>query len=242
MRVGILGVGEIGKALHSLYEKHGIQSIKKDINSKIDFSDLTVLNICIPYSKKFENIITNQIVESSAKLTIIHSTIPIGTTRSIKSILSHHIVHSPIIGSHPFLKESLETFTKFIGSPDTKAIKLTEEHYNKIKIKYKSFDSFESTETAKLLCTSYYGMCIAWHDYMKSVCDENLIDFSVIKHWNEIYNEGYKKLNASKYNRPILDPPKNHKIGGHCVIPNAKLLNKTNPNKFLKELLKYDSK
>jgi UDP-glucose 6-dehydrogenase len=242
MRIGILGVGEIGKALHSLYEKHGIESIKKDINSKVNFSDLTVLNVCIPYSKKFENIVTNQIIDSSARLTIIHSTVPIGTTRNIKSILTHHVVHSPVIGSHPFLRESLETFTKFIGSPDHKAIKLTEEHYDKLKLNYKSFDSYESAETAKLLCTSYYGLCIAWHDYMNSVCKDNNIDFSVIKEWNKNYNEGYKKLNCSKYNRPILEPPQDHKIGGHCVIPNAKLLIKTNPNIILKEILKYDSK
>jgi len=238
MKIGILGIGEIGKALHSLYEKHGIQSIKKDVNTKVDFNNLTVLNICIPYSKKFENIVINQIIESSAKLTIIHSTIPIGTTRNIKSILSHHIVHSPVIGSHPFLKESLETFTKFIGSPDPKAIKLTKDHYDKIKIDYQIFDSFESTEAAKLLCTSYYGICIAWHDYMKSVCEQNSLDFSIIKDWNMAYNDGYAKLNYSKYNRPILDPPKN-KIGGHCVIPNAELLNTTNPSKLLQEILKF---
>jgi len=237
MKVGILGLGEVGKALDSLYEEHGIHAIKKDIKSKVEFRDLSVLNICIPYSKKFEEIVTNEIIESSPKLTIIHSTVQIGTCRNIKKLLSYHIVHSPVIGSHPFLKDSLKTFKKFIGSNDKKAIKLAEEHYDRIHIKYKSFDSFETTETSKLLCTTYYGLCIAWHEYMKNVCDDNDIDFSVIKDWNNEYNAGYKEMGISNVIRPILYPPKG-KIGGHCVIPNAELLNKFKTNTMIKEILK----
>ena len=242
MRVGILGIGEVGSALNSLYESKNIHTIKKDIKSNIIFKDISVLNICIPYSKKFIDIVLAEILECNPKLTIIHSTVPIGTTAQIKKVLTHHIVHSPVIGSHPFLVESLETFVKHIGSNDEKAIKLAEDHYEKLKIKYKSFASFEATEAAKLLCTTYYGLCIAWHDHMKSICDEHGINFSVIKEWNDNYNEGYKKLDLSMYNRPILNPPENKKIGGHCIIPNAKLLESTNSSKLLKEILKYDNK
>jgi UDP-N-acetyl-D-mannosaminuronate dehydrogenase len=242
MKVGILGLGEVGGALASLYESMKIHTIKKDIDDDdVKFKDISILNICIPYSKKFKNIVLCEILSCNPKLTIIHSTVPIGTTAQIKKVLTHHIVHSPVIGSHPFLVESLETFVKHIGSSDEKAIKLTEDHYNKLKIKYKSFDSYEATETAKLLCTTYYGLCIAWHDQMKSICDEYNIDFSIIKEWNQNYNEGYNKLGLSMYNRPILNPPKDKKIGGHCIISNAKLLESTNPTKLVKEILKYDS-
>jgi hypothetical protein len=237
MKVGVLGLGEIGSALCDLYKDHNITPIKKDLKIRNSFKELSVLNICIPYGPKFENIVTNEIIESGAKLTIIHSTVPVGTTANIKKSLTSYIVNSPVVGSHPFLKDSLESFVKYIGSPDKKAIKLAKEHYDKIGIKYKSYASFEATETAKLLCTTYYGLCITWHEYMKKVCDENDIDFSLIKEWNKDYNEGYKKFNLEKYNRPILNPPEG-KIGGHCVIPNAKLLNKLFPSSLIKEILK----
>lgn len=237
MKVGILGHGEIGKALHELYKDAKIVPIIRDLKHKKPFDNLNVLNICIPYSNDFGIIVQNKILETNAKLTIIHSTVPIGTTKNIKKNLTHHIIHSPVIGSHPFIKKSLTTFIKFIGSSDHKAIRLAQQHYKLLGIKNKVINSSDSTEAAKLLCTTYYGLCIAWHDYMKFICDEHEIDFSIIKEWNNNYNEGYKKLKLSKYNRPILDHP-NGKIGGHCVIPNAELLNKQHPNNIIKEILK----
>lgn len=239
MKNGILGFGEIGKALFSLYKEKKIDVIIKDINDNFYFNDINVLNVCIPYNNKFINIINNEIKRSNPKLTIIHSTVPIGTTKKIKIPLNCYIVNSPIVGSHPLLKKSLKTFIKFIGSNDKKAIKLAKKHYKLLGIKHKSFNTFETTETAKLLCTSYYGLCIAWHDYINDVCKTNNIDLSIIKKWNKNYNDGYNKLNLSMFTRPILNPPKNKKIGGHCIIPNAKLLNKFLPNQMIKHILKF---
>jgi UDP-N-acetyl-D-mannosaminuronate dehydrogenase len=239
MKNCILGFGEIGKALFSLYKEKKIDVIKKDINDNFYFNNIDVLNVCIPYSNKFINIINDEIKKCNAKLTIIHSTVPIGTTKKIKIPLNSHIVNSPIVGSHPFLKKSLKTFIKFIGSNDKKAIQLAKKHYKKLDIKSKSFNTFETTETAKLLCTSYYGLCIAWHDYINDVCKINNIDSSVVKKWNKNYNYGYNKLNLSMFTRPILNPPKNKKIGGHCIIPNAELLNNFLPNEMIKHILKF---
>jgi hypothetical protein len=42
--------------------------------------------------------------------------------------------------------------------------------------------------------------------------------------WNENYNQGYAELGETQFIRPILQPMKG-KIGGHCVVNNASLLN-----------------
>jgi hypothetical protein len=49
---------------------------------------------------------------------------------------------------------------------------------------------------------------------------------------NNIYNEGYSILKPNVV-RPTLSAPEGP-IGGHCVVPNAKLLLKQVRSKFLK--------
>ena len=239
MKIGILGIGEIGRAFCSLYEEKKIKHLKKDIKHYFNFKNIDVLDICIPYGENFILTVEKEIEICKPKLTIIHSTVPVGTTGKIKLPKNCFIVNSPVIGSHPFLKKSIKSFIKHVGYDNKKAAKLIKTHYKSLNLKCKLFKSFESTETAKLLCTSYYGLCIAWHDYINDVCKCNNIDFSVIKKWNKNYNKGYTKLKLTKYIRPILDAPINKKIGGHCVIPNAILLNSDYPSPLIKEILQF---
>ena len=86
--------------------------------------------------------------------------------------------------------------------------------------------------TAKLLSTTYYGMCIAYTEEMGKMCDQTGADFDiVVEDWNNTYNEGYKKLNKPNVVRPVLFRiPDGQKIGGHCVVPNAILLKKMFPD------------
>lgn len=99
-----------------------------------------------------------------------------------------------------------------------------------------------TTEMGKLLDTSYYGLCIAWHGEMKKTCDKYKIDFEkAVADFNETYNEGYKKLGKKNVIRPILYPPKNG-ITGHCIIQNTEILKKYHKSKALDLILKYKPK
>ena len=242
MNIGILGYGEIGKALCKIYKKHKIEPTIKDLNSKCDFKKIDILNVCIPYSDEFLKIIIKEIVTHKPKFTIIHSTVPIGTTRIIQDQIGfkYKVVHSPIRGNHPKLKKSIITFRKYIGTNDYNTGRLVKKHFKTIGIKSRVIEKTENTEAFKLLCTSYYGVCIMWHNEMKKICDTFNLSFNLIKDWNETYNKGYIKLKQRKFNRPILNYSKNNKIGGHCVIPNAKILNNQFESNILKELIKYE--
>jgi len=97
----------------------------------------------------------------------------------------------------------------------------------------------ETSELAKLLSTTYYGMCIAWTGEMKKFCDEVGADFNeTVRMWNETYNEGYTELGHSNFVRPVLYSP-DGPIGGHCIIPNAKLLGKIKDSTALKLIEEY---
>ena len=242
-RIGILGCGEVGTSIKALYDPNLFDVLTKDKTDKIEtqLTQLDVLNICIPYTESFIKTVKEYIVSSNAEITIIHTTVPVGTTSLIDQELGGDrcIVHSPVRGNHPDLTKSLTTFVKYIGSPSPKSIKLAATHFRELNICLSTCNAYEKTEAAKLLCTTYYGLCIAWHNEIKKLCDKYNIEVSFIKDWNTTYNNGYSALGMSKFNRPILNPPVDNKIGGHCVVPNAELLDLAIDSQLIKEIIKY---
>ena len=222
-RIGSLGFGEIGQSISRLYDK---PVTVKDLNRIDDgFEELDVLQVCIPWSEEFADIVLEEMYATGAKLTIINSTIKPGTTKTIvdRSFGKLPVVHSPVRGMHPDLTESIQTFIKYIGADDISFSLAAEEHFKSIGVKTKSFMPSTSTEVGKLLSTSYYGIIIAWHAEMKRYCDKHGVDFEVMKDFNNSYNDGYRKMGRGNVVRPTLDPPEGM-IGGHCVRPNAEMI------------------
>lgn len=236
--VCILGYGEVGKAIESLYEGTGYIVRVKDIEPDDDIFGADLLHVCIPYSETFIDTVKSAIDAYRPLLTIIHSSVLPGTTSLLQSGLSSsYVVHSPVRGVHPRLAESLYVFLKYIGSDTEVGYNLAREHYNTLLIRSERLGDSKTTEIAKLLCTSYYGLCIAWHDMVAGICAEHAVSYDDIGKWNKTYNSGYKEMNMENVTRPVLYPPEG-KIGGHCVIPNAELLNSFSPNSMLDFILK----
>ena len=108
-------------------------------------------------------------------------------------------------------------------------------HYEELGIDYCLEENSDSTELAKLLSTTYYGLCIAWHGEMKKMCDKYNVRFDVIDEWTKTYNSGYKELGMPHVVRPALYPPKNG-IGGHCIVSNVEILLNDNESLALEGL------
>jgi UDP-N-acetyl-D-mannosaminuronate dehydrogenase len=235
-KIGILGFGEVGQAIAKFYPKPYI----KDLNRDDGLENCDVLNICIPYKdESFVDIVLEEISKANPKLVIIHSTVAPGTTKKIAEKIKVAVAHSPIRGVHPYLYEGIKTFIKYIGAESEEAGKRAEEHLNSLGIKTKVVIPSKASELAKLFCTTYYGLCIAWHGEMKRICDQEGLNFDeVATEFNKTYNEGYKALGKTNVIRPALVPPEG-KIGGHCVIPNAEILKKYYQSEAFDFILKY---
>lgn len=217
-KVGILGYGETGKAIAGFYKKPLI----KDLNRDDGFEGIEILHICIPWSNKFVDIVRHEIKKINPKLVIIHSTVAPGTIKKIGGMT----VHSPIRGVHPHLYSGIKTFVKYIGTDNKKAGDLAQRHLKSLGIKTKIFSPALTTELGKILDTTYYGLCIAWHGEMKEICNKFGVDFEkVVTDFNQTYNEGYTKLGKKNVIRPVLYPPQNGKPK-HCIVPNATILSK----------------
>jgi UDP-N-acetyl-D-mannosaminuronate dehydrogenase len=176
------------------------------------------------------------------ELTIIHSTVIPGTTKKLADIFNGMVVHSPIRGTHPDLYKGIKIFTKYIGTDNKKAGNLAKKHMRDLGIRTKIFFPSKTTEVGKLLDTTYYGICIAWYGEMKKICDKFKINFyQTVTDFNNTYNKGYTKIGKKNVVRPVLYPPIN-RIGGHCIISNAKILKKFLKSKFIDSILDYEKK
>jgi hypothetical protein len=236
-KISIVGYGEIGKSLHELYldfKQYDVKICDPYLNKDDNIYNSEFLNICIPYNKNFVSIVNNYILKYKPKITVIHSTVAPGTTLLIKG----NVCHSPNRGLHPNLKEGIKTFVKYIGSEDFKVSKEYAKHLHCLDIEYYICKNSKTSEYAKLIDTTYYGLCIAFHSDVKKICDKEIIDFEeVMTIYNKSYNDGYKKLNIKNVIRPVLYPT--DKIGGHCIIPNAEILSKYTDSSLVKNILKY---
>lgn len=234
--IGVVGYGEIGSAVFEIYKEKGYEVgiVDPYLGHSDDIAKCNILNICIPYSDDFVSIVNKYIDTYAPNITVIHSTVAPGTTKNIKG----KVCHSPVRGIHPNLKDGIKTFLKYIGSESQEVAQEYYEHLLSLDISAHICKDSLTSEYAKLLDTTYYGLCIAFHSDVMDLCEKNNIDFEeVMTIYNKTYNEGYSNFGKNNVIRPVLYPTK--QIGGHCVVPNAEILLQSFDSDALRYILKY---
>ena len=242
--IAILGLGEIGSAIKECYRRNSPQDkiiVRESGYDQFGGHQAKFLHVCIPGSlPDFNEIVLKAARDLGGECVIvIHSTVQVGTSEKIGK--SHKAtVHSPCRGIHPNLYEGLMTFVKFIGADDENAGKLASKELERIGMRCQVLKKSRTTELMKLLDTTYYSVCIAFHGYAKKLCDGEKLDFDeVMTLANDTYDEGYFSLGMPQVIRPVLTPPTGP-LGGHCCIPNAKLLKeKFGPDPIIKMVLDW---
>ncbi len=216
----VIGMGEVGKAIYrvlgdgpgngeNIYSKD-IEQSGADVLGRFD-----VLHICFPWSKNFIQYVKEYKILYTPSLIIIHSTVPIGTSSRLDA------VHSPVRGVHPYLYEGIKTFQKFFGGRQSDEAAMI---FQDCGIPTTCGLDAEETEAIKLWDTTYYGWNILFEKFVHDWCEKNGVRFDIVYTIaNETYNTGYKELGMGHVRRPVLKH-RGGKIGGHCVIPNAHLL------------------
>jgi len=238
MKIGIIGYGEIGSSIAKVYgsfDKFDIRVVDPYQNRNDDIKGVEILNVCIPFIENFVEVVKDYILQSNPKYTIVHSTVSPGTTK----LIGGKVCHSPMRGLHPNLDLGMKTFLKYIGPEDYESAEMYQQHLKSIGVESYICKDSKTTEYAKLLDTTYYGMCIAFHSDVAQMCKNEEIDFEeVMTLYNQSYNEGYIKLGKPNVVRPVLYPTE--KIGGHCVVPNVKILKTCMNTKAVDLILKYE--
>jgi UDP-N-acetyl-D-mannosaminuronate dehydrogenase len=172
-----------------------------------------VLHICYPFEiQDFVGETVRYIELFEPALTIINSTVGVGTTRAVAQRTGAAVVHSPVRGKHVRMLDELRAYKKFVGAVDPDTGEQAAQHFKSLGLKTKVVSSPEATELAKLTETTYFGLMIAWAQELERYCDQSGANYEeIISFYDEI-----KFFPTVKYFPGV--------IGGHCVMPNIEIL------------------
>jgi len=230
-KVVVVGLGEIGRPLFELLSRHH-NAVGVDISPPNEGGDgVDVMHICFPFwIPDFIGETARYISLFRPGMTIINSTVAVGTTRAIGERTGTVVVNSPVRGKHARMMEDILKYTKFVGSSDPLAAERAAEHFRSLGMKARVLSSPEASELAKLTETTYFGVLIAWAQEVERYCDRLGLNYDEVV---SIYEEiGF--FPPVKYFPGV--------IGGHCVMPNIEILSQLGSSDLLNAVRASDKK
>ena len=211
----VIGLGEVGRPLRDLIAQTGADVLGVDAGP-VEMpapGTVAVMHICIPFEiDDFVGQTAGYVDCLQPELTVINSTVGVGTTRAVHERTGARIVHSPIRGKHARMFEELTYYDKFIGPIDAEAGILAKQHFESVGMTTRMLSSPEASELAKLTETTYFGVLIAWAQEVERYCEAVGVD----------YDEVVAIYEQIGYLPPVTFSP--GIIGGHCVMPNIEIL------------------
>lgn len=221
----VVGLGEVGKPLLSILSQ-SYQAVGMDIQSPAKpIEPADIMHICYPFEiRDFVGETARYIARCRPELTIINSTVAVGTTRKIAVSAGADVVHSPVRGKHAHMRDEMLHYTKFIGALDPVAAHKAASHFESAGFKTKVLSSPENTELGKLTETTYFGVLIAWAQEVERYCEQTGTDY------NEV---------VSLYDEVGFFPPVKYFpgiIGGHCVMRNIEILSQLERSPLLQAI------
>lgn len=224
-RVMVVGLGEIGKPLLEVISRH-YKAVGIDIVPPSEApGEIEVMHVCFPFKiKDFIGETARYISTYHPHLTVINSTVSVGTTRAIAKRTGAVVVNSPVRGKHTRMAEDMIRYHKFIGGVDKESAEKAAKHFESIGMKVRVLSSPEATELAKLTETTYFGVLIAWAQEVERYCDQFQLNYDEV---------------VSVYDEVAFFPPVKYfpgVIGGHCVMSNIEILTQMIDSNILKAI------
>ena len=254
MKIGIIGMGVVGKTLYKAFKslKHNCYGLDKDNSYQLPkLSSCEIIYICLPtnfsdkglnvtliekYLKKLNNLKFNGIVAIKSTLN------PGDTERFIKKfdLLKKRICFVP-----EFLRErcSYKDFTKnhdllLIGSDNKKINQIIIKNHGNYPKKISIVTSKEA-ELIKIYSNAYNANRIVFANSFFELCDKINVDYSIV-----LKNYLKREMSTGKY----LACNKNLRgFGGQCLPKDLSALNylvkkKTNKIDFFKNIIDQNKK
>jgi len=219
----VVGLGEVGKPLFTIFQKPEPEAIGVDIVPVQIDVPVGILHICFPFmdAVRFQKAVVEYAQKYTPEVIVIHSTVIPGTTRGVENACGVSCVYSPVRGKHTRMVDEMYTYVKFVAGNDVQAVDRVQEHLSNAGLKTERMSAPETLELAKLLETTYFGVLIAWAQEMNRFAETV----------NGDYIEMGKFFREIGYLPGVLFQP--GYIGGHCVMPNIALLQQCFQSDFL---------
>lgn len=185
----------------------------------------SVLHVCYPFQiRDFVGVTTAYIDKYRPELTIINSTLGVGTTRKVQECVSTPVVYSPVRGKHAKMTQDMMRYCKFVAGFDEPSTQHAVNHFNKAGFKVEKFRNPEVGELSKLIETTWLGALVGWAQEIERMAAE--------------YGASYEEVNA--FIKEIDFLPSHifpGVIGGHCVMPNIEILRRYFSSGILKAIV-----
>ncbi|MCS7124982.1 MAG: GDP-mannose dehydrogenase [Candidatus Bathyarchaeota archaeon] len=249
-KVLVVGLGEVGRPLFELLKESGkfeVYGYDLDARKMRDVGQphetvpetVHVMHVCIPYADKetFTKVVVEYANRFKPKLIIVNSTVAPGTTMEIYKRLGEPflVAHSPVRGVHKSLehmKWELKRWIKYIGGVNEESAQQAQKHFEKLGLKTKVLKSSFETELAKLFETTYRAWMIVCFQEMHRISRHFGADFDEVVDFIE-------DTHRVRLDRPVMFPGV---IGGHCLIPNTRVLLNSFDSKLLQFILESNEK
>lgn len=217
----VVGLGEVGRPLLAVLQRvhhvEGVDVPARDVHGRVD-----LMHICYPAEiDDFVGETARYVRRYRPELVVIHSTVPVGTTRAVQGGVPVPVVHSPVRGKHSRMQEELLRYTKFVGATDAEAAARVERYLEQAGMHTRRLGSPEATELAKLTETTYFGLLIAFAQDVDRMARQAGASYDEIAAF-------YEEIG---YLPPVRFFP--GVIGGHCVMSNITLLKRTHRSSML---------
>ena len=227
----VVGLGEVGRPLSELVSRrHRVVGVDVDMRPDVT-GPVGVMHICYPFEiDDFVGQTAAYVERFRPRLTIINSTVAVGTTRAVAERTGAAVVHSPVRGKHVRMLAELLSYTKFVGPLEPVAGALAADHLASLGMRTRLVSSPEVTELAKLTETTYFGLLIAWAQEVERYCDRLGLDTEEV---------------VALYDEIPFFPPVRYVagvIGGHCVMPNVEMLRRLDDSDLLRAIVASNDK
>lgn len=190
MKVGIIGLGHVGTAMHNLFKDAIVYDKFKNIGTMDDINNCDAAFICVPTPMHENGSCDTTAVDDvlswcNCKVLIIRSTVRVGYTREMAKKLHKKIVFQPEYygetTAHPFANLTERTWLSFGGTPE--AIDLAIEAYktvinSNVKIYQASSDE---VELAKYMENAFLATKVIFINEMYDICEKLGLNYNQVR-------------------------------------------------------------
>lgn len=221
----IVGMGQVGRPLAQILSRT-FRCANVDVEPVEINEPCSVLHLCIPFQiEDFLGTTLDYIEKYQPALLIVNSTVAPGTTRKIYEASGHApVAYSPVRGKHARMVDDLLRYRKFVAGCDDRVTGEAVHHFGLAGFRTDTFRNPEIAELGKLLETTYLGVLTGWAQEVERLAAQ--------------YGATFDEVNAFVKEIDFLPSHifPGH-IGGHCVMPNIKILLQQFKSQFLVAVL-----
>ena len=190
MKVGIIGLGHVGTAMHNLFKEAFVYDKFKNIGTMDEINNCDAAFICVPTPMSENGSCDTTAVDEvlswcNCKVLIIRSTVRVGYTREMAEKLHKNIVFQPEYygetTAHPFANLAERNWLSFGGSSE--AIDLAIEAYktvinSNVKIYQASADE---VELAKYMENAFLATKVIFINEMYDICEKLGLNYNQVR-------------------------------------------------------------